>query len=168
MRRATAAIVCLLFLSGGAHAYPAIVASVHDGDTLTVIANGQYEKMRLAGIDAPELQVHGKWPDQPFGWEAHTILANLILGQTVDVEPTGETSYGRVVATVAYQDTDIGMILVERGAAWVDTCYDRDPSILEMEHRVQAAKLGLWTKPAIAPWRWRSGFEHRLDNRTCH
>lgn len=40
------------------------VVSVADGDTLTVSSRGKKEKLRLCGIDAPEV-AHGRKPGQP-------------------------------------------------------------------------------------------------------
>ena len=47
------------------------VVGVHDGDTLTLLVEGNRQiKVRLAGIDAPELS-------QPYGQKAKQALSNL-------------------------------------------------------------------------------------------
>ncbi|MDA5093259.1 thermonuclease family protein [Aliiroseovarius sp. KMU-50] len=82
-------------------------AWVIDGDTI-VVSN---IKVRLAGIDAPEL-------DQPWGKKAKWEMVKICKGQTVDVELTGETSYDRLVGTCYLSDqTDIGAELIKAGLA---------------------------------------------------
>jgi endonuclease YncB( thermonuclease family) len=41
--------------SASAELLTGTVMSVHDGDTLTLQSGGEQKKIRLAGIDAPEL-----------------------------------------------------------------------------------------------------------------
>ena len=55
------------------------VVSVADGDTLTVGSRGKKEKLRLCGIDAPEI-AHGSKPGQPLGNEATEKLKSLVGG----------------------------------------------------------------------------------------
>jgi len=67
------------------------VERVVDGDTFEVstkIGNSRY--VRLAGINAPELNQRG-------GKAAYNKLKRLIEGKTVTIVPKGR-SYGRVVA----------------------------------------------------------------------
>ena len=58
-----------------------------DGDTIAI--GGQ--KIRLVGIDAPELH-------NPYGKKAKWALVELCKGQSITAKLTGETSYDRVVA----------------------------------------------------------------------
>lgn len=50
------------------------VVSIHDGDTITILQDKQQIKVRLFGIDAPELK-------QPYGKKSKQFLANLIAGK---------------------------------------------------------------------------------------
>ena len=59
------------------------VVSIHDGDTITILQGKQQIKVRLFGIDAPELE-------QPYGKKSKQFLANLIAGEVVEVEPKGK------------------------------------------------------------------------------
>ncbi len=83
-------------------AWPGEVISVHDGDTLTVRnEHGHAIKVRLYGIDCPEMEQRGKWGAQPFAKEAQLFVRSLTRRHPqVEVEPMGE-SYGRVVAIIA-------------------------------------------------------------------
>lgn len=82
-------------------------AYVIDGDTIVV----QKIKVRLAGIDAPEL-------DQPWGQKSKWEMVRICKGQTLTVELTGETSYDRLVGTCYLPDgRDIGAEIVKAGLA---------------------------------------------------
>ncbi|OGP73239.1 MAG: hypothetical protein A2W09_01545 [Deltaproteobacteria bacterium RBG_16_50_11] len=56
-----------------------IVKKVADGDTLTVVTHeGTKLRVRLCGIDAPEIR-HNGLPGQPYGGEAKAALTALML-----------------------------------------------------------------------------------------
>tara|TARA_R110002124_G_scaffold268718_1_gene436490 strand:+ start:768 stop:1124 length:357 start_codon:yes stop_codon:yes gene_type:complete len=82
-------------------------AYVIDGDTIIV----SKIKVRLAGIDAPEL-------DQPWGQKSKWEMVRLCKGQAIRVELTGETSYDRLVGTCYLPDgTDLGAEIIKSGLA---------------------------------------------------
>jgi len=82
-------------------------AWVIDGDTIKI---GQ-TKIRLAGIDAPEL-------DDPYGQQSKWAMVAICKGQEIRAELTGERSYDRFVATCYLPDgSDIGAELIRRGLA---------------------------------------------------
>jgi len=82
-------------------------AWVIDGDTIKIGAT----KIRLAGIDAPELT-------DPFGQKSKWEMVALCKGMEIRAELTGERSYDRLVATCYLPDgTDIGAELIRRGLA---------------------------------------------------
>ncbi|WP_299612666.1 thermonuclease family protein [uncultured Tateyamaria sp.] len=82
-------------------------AYVIDGDTIVV----QKIKVRLAGIDAPEL-------DQPWGQKSKWEMVKICKGQSIRVELTGETSYDRLVGTCYLpDDRDIGAEIIKAGLA---------------------------------------------------
>ncbi|MCF6445903.1 thermonuclease family protein [Nereida sp. MMG025] len=82
-------------------------AWVIDGDTIVV----SKIKVRLAGIDAPEL-------DQPWGQKSKWAMVKLCKGNVIDVALTGETSYDRLVGTCYLSDgTDVGAELIKQGLA---------------------------------------------------
>jgi len=71
------------------------VLSVHDGDTITVNSGWGKEKIRLCGVDAPELS-------QPLGTQSRDKLRSLIAaaGNQVELMPVAKDRYGRTVAEV--------------------------------------------------------------------
>ena len=80
---------------------------VIDGDTIVIGRT----KIRLAGIDAPEL-------DQPYGQKAKWAMVGLCKGQVITTELTGETSHDRLVGTCFLPDgRDIGAELIKQGLA---------------------------------------------------
>ena len=78
-----------------------------DGDTIIIKGT----KIRLAGVDAPEL-------DQPFGQKAKWALVEVCKGQVITAKLNGETSHDRLVGTCYLPDgRDIGAELIAQGLA---------------------------------------------------
>lgn len=79
--RAVVVVVLMLYAPcGAADTLTGRVVGVHDGDTITMLdASHTQHKIRLAGIDAPEL-------GQAYGKASRNHLAERIAGQTVTVE----------------------------------------------------------------------------------
>jgi micrococcal nuclease len=134
------------------YAYPALVISVHDGDTIRVRrGNSEIERVRLASIDAPELK-------QPMGLAARSLTEQLTLGRTVQISEKGHDRYGRVVANVtAPNGVNVSCELVRRGLAW--WYQDFDPYnvvIANLQTRARKKRLGIWAgKNQVAPWEYR-------------
>jgi endonuclease YncB( thermonuclease family) len=79
-------------------AFLCLVASVTDGDTLRC-DNGT--RVRLAGIDAPELAGHcARWRQCTPGdaYAAKNALTSLVQGKTLACQSLGK-SYNRILAT---------------------------------------------------------------------
>jgi hypothetical protein len=80
---------------------------VIDGDTIIV----EKTKIRLAGIDAPEL-------DQPYGKKSKWAMHALCKDQIITVDLTGETSHDRLVGVCYLPDgRDLAAELVRQGLA---------------------------------------------------
>ena len=128
------------------------VVGVHDGDTLTLrVAGNQPVKVRLAGMDAPELK-------QPYGQQAKQALSALVFGKSARVESSGPDKYGRTLGTVFVGTVNVNAELVKRGAAWVYRAYPFPPELEALEAQAQAAKRGLWAlqpDQRCPPWNWR-------------
>ena len=131
------------------------VIAVHDGDTITLQNESGQKKIRLAGIDAPELK-------QPYGVESREALKGAVIDRQVQVETTKADKYGRVVGKVALDGQDINLNQVLFGMAWVYREYLRELSkvdktlYLEAEAQSKAIAAGLWRDSnLIEPWIWR-------------
>ncbi|WP_267426765.1 thermonuclease family protein [Methylobacterium sp. GC_Met_2] len=144
-----------------AFAFSATVTRIADGDTFTVLADGQKIRVRIFGIDAPE-------HDQPYGDRAAALLSGMILGQTVEIDlPRGvrifEESYDRLIGVVYRNGEDVGLFMIRSGDAWA---YDwfKPPAIYDDAQRQAAIHgLGLWAGRPVAPWDWRR--QHPYLNR---
>lgn len=80
---------------------PATVTEVADGDTLHVKINGREEKVRLIGVNTPEI-AHPElgMKEQPYGKEAAAYTQKRLAGRQVYLElDVGERDkYGRLLA----------------------------------------------------------------------
>lgn len=150
--------IALLFSAPGAWAWPATVDHVADGDTLTVYNDetGERVRVRVASIDAPEIEHGSNRPGQPYGHKSTLAMTRFVSNGRVDIKPTGSRSYDRIVAYVTVDGRDAGTMLVASGLAWREPRYDRDHRYSAPQKKARAAKRGLWDQAnPIAPWRWR-------------
>lgn len=123
------------------------VVSIHDGDTITILQDKQQIKVRLFGIDAPELK-------QPYGKKSKQFLANLIAGEVVEVDENGKDRYKRTIGTIYLNGTDINAQMVANGYAWAYRKFSKKYAPQESQAKKQ--RLGLWQgKESIPPWEWR-------------
>ena len=98
-------------------AYTGRVSSVSDGDTLHVTdSDGLKHKIRLAYIDAPELQ-------QAYGTRSHQNLKRAADGENVNVTVFELDRYGREVAQVRMDGEDLNLMQIRDGAAWHYNAY---------------------------------------------
>ena len=108
-----AAIACLWLTSSAAAADAAKVVSVHDGDTITALVDGNRQvKVRLTGIDAPEL-------GQPFGRVARDHLAELVMRKDVELVGDKRDKYGRQLSRVVIGGQDAATSMIAAGLAWL-------------------------------------------------
>lgn len=99
-----------------ASALPAGACRAVDGDTLRCGA----ERVRLIGIDAPELPGHCARhrrcaPGDPFAARAH--LARLLRSGPIMITRTGQDHYGRTLALVRAGGTDLSCAQLRGGFA---------------------------------------------------
>jgi micrococcal nuclease len=134
------------------------VLKVSDGDTITVSLDGRTEKVRLVGIDSPEL--HDDRQDyRDVAYAAKNYARSLLGGETVtlDADPRqgDRDRYGRLLRYVILDDgTNVNEKMVREGYAHV---YTRFSFALKArfklaEDEAKRGKLGVW---ALAPGPWR-------------
>lgn len=124
-------------------AHPAKVIKISDGDTITILQNKTQIKVRLYGIDAPELK-------QPYGQKSKQFLASLIAGQVVEIEPKGKDRYKRTLGTIYYKGQDINAQMVIDGYAWAYDKFSKD--YVAFQQNAQLLKKGLWIdKDVVRP-----------------
>jgi len=128
------------------------VKTVYDGDTV-VLDNGQ--KVRLLGINTPEIQHRGNQADAG-GNEAKSWLINKLKDGKVrletDVEKTD--SYGRTLGHLFTENNEhINVLLVAEGLAeasiWPPNLKYTN-ALVTAEQQAENAKLGIWQRPEYA------------------
>ena len=127
------------------------ITKVQDGDTMTLADGAREVKIRLYGVDAPELR-------QPSGKEAQAFTMSKVLRKWVFVRQVDVDRYGRVVGDVTIPGyMTLSQALVHAGLAWWYPDYAKDDLLLEsMQDGARALKLGLWQESQpVAPWLWR-------------
>ena len=145
----------LLFtpMPGRADSYPlpaaGTVVKVIDGDTLRVVIKGKKEKVRLLGIDTPE--VTGPYTKaEPFGTEASTYTKTVAGGKEVMLLFEGETKrdrYGRLLAHVILPDgTTLNERLLAAGLAryYRKFKYSRKKRYQLLERSARDRCVGMW------------------------
>lgn len=117
-RKLCLAVMMLAGVSGmpavaGVASFVARATSVPDGDTLWVQseAGGSARKLRLLGIDAPEICQQG-------GLDARDALRALVADKRLRVTVKYQDDYGRGLARIMVDDQDVGALLVRQGQAW--------------------------------------------------
>ena len=136
------------------------VIKIIDGDTVYFQATNDdgYKKLRLVGIDAPEMK-------QPFGHESRQCLANLINNKLVQIITFGEDRYKRTLAKIIIEKIDINQAMIKNGCAWFYRRYkntlDTDDQVMYDQAEIFAIenKKGLFSnQEAEAPWVWRKKY----------
>jgi endonuclease YncB( thermonuclease family) len=125
------------------------IVGVHDGDSCTLLVGTTQYKIRLEGIDTPEL-------GQPFGTRAKQGLSKYVFSRQVTVHVSGKDNYGRSLGTIFVDGKNINQQLVIDGLAWHYKQYSNDRKLAQAENIARRAKRGLWVDAgAIPPWQWR-------------
>ncbi|MGF1628304.1 MAG: thermonuclease family protein [Kiloniellaceae bacterium] len=94
------------------------VESVYDGDTLRATVGGQSTRIRIMGLDTPELPPHNKCAsEKELGYAARDRLRALLEGAEVAFCPDGRDRYGRTLAVVLVDGRDVADVLIGEGLA---------------------------------------------------
>lgn len=137
---------------------------VIDGDTLEVITpNGQSERVRLFGIDAPESkQSHGAYSTQK--------LQECINNTNVSIEWKERDFYKRIVGKVVADGKDCNLNQLQQGAAWHYKSYQKNQieydrlAYSNAEATARNESRGLWAKlDVVAPWDYRKRLNKSYD-----
>lgn len=123
-----------------------------DGDTIAVMKDGVYTKVRLIGINTPEIYDGTKTP-QCFGTEAAQKAHEILDGTQVSLEPDssqGTTDkYGRTLAYVFLPDgTSFEKQMIAEGYGreyTYRTAYKYQKEFRAAEAAAKAAHAGLWS-----------------------
>jgi micrococcal nuclease len=129
----------------------AVVTRIVDGDTIDVEVGGNRERVRLIGIDTPELHT-AEGPPECMAVEAREQTAELLaVGREVRLERdlVGRDDYGRLLAYVFRRDDDlfVNEAIVAGGFARPLTIAPNDayrPRFVAAATAAADAGLGLW------------------------
>jgi micrococcal nuclease len=122
------------------------VLKVHDGDTVTIDISGRKEKIRLIGIDTPEMG------QRPWGKKARDHIEGILsnYGGNVSLESDVEKRdrYGRLLAYLWTEDGRlINRMMVEDGYAVLLTIPPNVKHVEELKDAQRKAReggLGIW------------------------
>ena len=130
------------------------VVGVTDGDTIKVRVGGVTERVRLIGLDTPELKGNECWAQK-----AASKMQSLVQSRSVQLVPDPSQGdrdrYGRLLRHVVTQDGRLAaQVLIEGGFAKEYTysaAYEHRSAYVAAEKRAKAKKLGVWSAACAAP-----------------
>jgi micrococcal nuclease len=158
LRALAASFVVCVYITAPAHAWPGVVTHVSDGDTVWVqpLQGGEAYKVRLLGIDAPEIC-------QPWGPQSRAALHAVLQGQVVEVRARTRDTYGRLLAQLTRQGNDVGAWMVGQGHAWSYSYKNNAGPYEALQLQAQTQHFGLFSDGRALQPRW---FRKRFGS--CH
>lgn len=146
----TSLILILFALVSVNNSFKAKVIGVTSGDSIVLLLDNNTQlKVRLEGIDCPELQ-------QEYGDSAKLATVVLCFKKRVRVEKVGVDGYGRTLAYVYVDTLCVNKELIRLGLAWHYAEFNDNPELAQLEVDARNNKVGLWkqTDP-VSPWDFR-------------
>ena len=141
----------LAYLSG--ESIEAKVLKIYDGDTATLLHNGNTLKVRLYGIDAPELK-------QKFGVESRNNLKKLCpIQSNIQLQIKDKDKYGRIVGILKCNNQDANAMQVAQGYAHLELkaklkskgLWSEENPIKPSLYRKQTSQYKQWATAHIPP-----------------
>jgi micrococcal nuclease len=120
-----------------------VVSRVTDGDTVWVRPDqgGRPRKVRITGIDAPELcQAHGA--------QARAALQRVVQRERVVVETLAIDDYRRPLVRLTHQGQDMARWMVLQGHAWSYRYRQNPGPYAREEAQARQARRGLFALPS--------------------
>ena len=152
MRAALTLLLCLVLATpalAGQAQFTAVVITVTDGDTITVLTQDkQQSKIRLYGIDAPKR-------GHAFGNRAKQTTMDAVHGKNVTVQPIEKDHHQTLAVVFMPGGRSLSEHLVRAGLASIDTqhCTQEDicDSLRRLEKSAKAQKRGMWEDRTPVP-----------------
>ena len=122
------------------------IQRVIDGDTFTIFLEGREQKVRIIGVNTPELK------KDCFGEEAKNKLQELIENKKITIEKDpllrNKDPFGRLLRKVEINGTDIGQVLLSEGYARIYGKWRGQKFLqyVQLEGEAKRLKKGLWDK----------------------
>lgn len=141
--------------SHSARSHETRVVRIVDGDTIVVLINGVQEKIRLIGVDTPEI-FDPRGSAQCFGEEARAFTKSLLENKAIrleaDVSQDDRDKYGRLLRYVFLKDgTFVNSKIITQGYGHEYTYrrpYKHQAEFKNAELSARTAKKGLWAPDA--------------------
>jgi micrococcal nuclease len=135
----------------GINADAVAVRIVNDGDTVSAVVNGRFEKIRLIGIDAPEIG------QEPWGEIAKKHLKEMIVSSsgkvTIEYDIERRDRYGRLLAYLLTKDGRmVNREMLREGYAVIFTFPPNMKYTAEFtaaERYARERKIGIWSRNGI-------------------
>jgi len=126
------------------------VLKCHDGDTCQLQSPDNMKlKIRLIGIDAPEVSNRNNKVNQPFGIESKEYLNHLIKGKSVTLKNYATDPYGRSLSEIFLVKTNVNLKMVNEGMAEIyKGKMEKSLNIrlyIEAENKAKKRKIGIWS-----------------------
>lgn len=126
------------------------VLSVYDGDTFTVEVGGEEEKVRILGIDTPEITASDR-KNTCGGKEAKALLSALILNKEVtlarDSQNDNRDAFGRLLRSVRLNgrlDVSILLLITGRALVYEKADFASKPLYLKLQSIAGRLNRGIW------------------------
>ncbi len=127
------------------------VVKVWDGDTFSLLKDGQIIVARLVNVDAPEM-------NQLWGEESKRRLSYMILGRDLEFESQGPDRYKRTLVKAWVNGVRLDSLVIQNGWAWHYTNYSDDTELTGFQAEAICEKRGLWVNGVngvCPPWLFR-------------
>ena len=123
---------------------------VVDGDTVDANCGGRNLKIRLMGIDAPEMG------QKPWGEKAKNNLEKL-LTKNFSLESHGKDVYNRQLGKLFYGGQDLNLTMINQGWAVAYDGKDTPKNYKDAQQIAKSKKIGIWAKNGLHqdPKKWR-------------
>ena len=127
------------------------VTAIHDGDTVSVLLDKRQEKIRLIGIDAPEIG------QEPWGENSKKYLENILNASELKVRIESDVekrdTYGRMLAYLWTTKGEMVNVLMLRGGYAM--LYTLPPNVKHVSELTKAqkaareARIGIWIENGL-------------------
>ncbi len=117
------------------------VKAIYDGDTFVASCPVGEVKVRVFGIDAPEMK------QEPWGDRSREALRGLLpRSGSISLRVMDHDRYARTVAQVVAGERDLGLEMVRLGQAVVYQQYNHSPDYQQAQAEAKQARRGIWAK----------------------
>jgi len=127
------------------------VSRVHDGDTISIVLNSRKEKVRLIGIDAPEIK------QRPWGRKARKHLEKMLMASNrkviLEFDVERRDKYGRLLCYIFTPDRKmLNIQMVKDGYAVLLTIPPNIKYVDELrmaENEARQHRRGIWNSKGL-------------------